>query len=86
MWRIIVATVSTTSLSLITNQAQANANAAWFHIQPLQLGLSACFQNVVLALGVLAYKRYLLHVSWRKTCDGRTAQTLDAHQLAARAL
>ena len=33
----------------------------------MQLGLSQCFQNLVLAVGVHAYKRYLLNASWRRT-------------------
>ena len=44
VWRLIVALTTTTALSLVTNQAQTNSNAQWFRIQPLQLGLSACFQ------------------------------------------
>jgi hypothetical protein len=67
VWRLVLALTATTALSLITNQAQTNANRQWFHIEPLQLGLAACFQNLVLAAGTYAYKRFLLNVSWRKT-------------------
>lgn len=67
VWRLILALTSTTAFSLITNQAQQNANKAWFHIEPLQLGLSTCFQNLVLASGTYFYKRYLLNASWRRT-------------------
>ena len=67
VWRLVLGLVCTTAFSLITNQAQVNANKEWFHIQPLQLGLSTCFQSLILALGTMAYKRYLLNVSWRKT-------------------
>ena len=67
VWRLILGLTSATAISLITNQAQVNANREWFHIEPLQLGLSQCFQNLVLAVGVHAYKRYLLNASWRRT-------------------
>ena len=67
VWRLIVALSVITTLSLVSNQAQANANRAWFHIEPLQLGLASCFQNVMLAVGTYAYKRYLLNHSWRST-------------------
>jgi len=70
VWRLIVALVSITTLSLVTNQAQINANAQWFHIEPLQLGLSACFQSLMMAVGMWAFKRYLLQASWRLTYAG----------------
>ena len=72
VWRLILALVTTTALSLVTNQAQTNANKEWFHIEPLQLGLSTCFQNLMLAIGTWAYKRYLLQVRARaraRTCS-----------------
>lgn len=52
---------------LVSNQAVNNANARWFHMTPLQLSSSNCLQSLCLSLGMWAYKRYLLHVSWRKT-------------------
>ena len=67
VYRLILALTLTTATALITNQAQTNANKEWFHIEPLQLGLSTCFQNIMLAVGTYAYKRYLLNYSWRKT-------------------
>ena len=67
VWRLVFALVSTTAVSLVSNQAQTNANAQWFHITPLQLGLSACMQSLMLALGTRVYKRYLLQKSWRVT-------------------
>jgi len=67
VWRLITALTATTALALMSNQAQTNANSVWFHIQPLQLGLSTCFQNLMLAVGTYAYKRYLLNYSWRRT-------------------
>jgi len=44
VWRLVVAICTISSLSLVANQATTNANAAWFHITPLQLGLSSCLQ------------------------------------------
>ena len=67
VWRLVLGLVLTTTLSLISNQAANNANARWFHMSPLQLGASNCLQSLCLAVGMAAYKKYLLHVSWRKT-------------------
>ena len=67
VWRLVLALTTTTALSLVSNQAQTNANKEWFHIEPLQLGLSTCFQNIMLAVGTFAYKRCLLNASWRGT-------------------
>ena len=36
-------------------------------MSPLQLSASNCLQSLCLSIGMWAYKRYLLHVSWRKT-------------------
>jgi hypothetical protein len=58
VWRLITALTATTALALMSNQAQTNANSVWFHIQPLQLGLSTCFQNLMLAVGTYAYRRH----------------------------
>lgn len=67
VWRLVLGLVLTTMLGLVSNQAVNNANARWFHMTPLQLSSSNCLQSLCLSLGMWAYKRYLLHVSWRKT-------------------
>ena len=67
MWRIVTALTVCTALSLVTNAAQNNANARWFHISPLQLGATNTFQFLVLSVGMHLYKTHLLNVSWRKT-------------------
>ena len=64
-YRIAFAMVGLTTLSLVLNQATNNANAEWFHMTPLQFGLSAALNNVVLAVGMWAFKRFLLNVNWR---------------------
>ena len=67
VWRLVLGLVCTTAVGLVSNQAVNNANARWFHMTPLQLSASNCLQSLCLSLGMWAYKRYLLHVSWRKT-------------------
>ena len=67
VWRIVTALTVCTALSLVTNAAQNNANARWFHISPLQLGATNTFQFLVLSVGMHLYKTHLLNVSWRKT-------------------
>ena len=64
-YRIAIAMTGLTTLSLVTNNASNNANAAWFHMTPLQFGISSAINNVVLSLGMWLFKRYLLNVNWR---------------------
>eukprot|EP00966_Prymnesium_polylepis_P278535 6435388-Prymnesium_polylepis.2 len=64
-YRVALSTVGLTILSLVTNNAMNNANAAWFHMTPLQFGISSAINNVVLAAGMWSFKRYLLNVNWR---------------------
>ena len=64
-YRIALAMTGLTALSLVTNNASTNANAAWFHMTPLQFGISSAINNVVLSLGMWLFRRYLLNVDWR---------------------
>ena len=63
-FRIAIVMSVLTTLSLVTNNATNNANATWFHMTPLQFGISSAINNVVLSLGMYLFKRYLLNVSW----------------------
>ena len=64
-FRVAVATAMLTTLSGVTNNATNNANKAWFRISPLQLGISGAINNVILAVGMWGFKRFLLNVNWR---------------------
>lgn len=64
-YRIAFAMVGLTTLVSVTNQATNNANSEWFHMSPLQFGLSSALNNVILAAGMWAFKRFLLNVNWR---------------------
>jgi len=64
-YRIALSMTGLTTLSLVTNNASNNANAAWFHMTPLQFGLSSAINCVVLSYGMWAFKRYMLNVNWQ---------------------
>ena len=64
-YRIAISMTGLTTLSLVTNNASNNANAAWFHMSPLQFGLSSAINCVVLSYGMWAFKRYMLNVNWQ---------------------
>ena len=66
-WRLACAMTALTSLGLVNNNATNNANAEWFSMSPLQFGISAALNSVVLSVGMWAFKRWLLNVNWRIT-------------------